>query len=163
MQPLNFPPFSLPLRRFNGREEIYDQVRKKYVTLTPEEWVRQHVVEYLVREKQVPVNLLAVEKKLEINSLAKRFDVVVFNRNVQPLMLVECKAPGVRVGEKVFDQAARYNLSLNAGLFLITNGIEHFCCRIDFENRYYVFLNEIPSYSEMLSCDGQKLQTRNDL
>ncbi|HPT02230.1 MAG TPA: type I restriction enzyme HsdR N-terminal domain-containing protein [Bacteroidales bacterium] len=133
------------------------------MTLTPEEWVRQNVVEYLIREKQVPVNLLAVEKKLEINSLAKRFDVVVFNRNVQPLMLVECKAPGVRVGEKVFDQAARYNLSLNAGLFLITNGIEHFCCRIDFENRLYVFLNEIPSYSEMLSCDGPKLPTRNGL
>jgi hypothetical protein len=117
--------------------------------------VRQHVIAYLVKEKQVPLNLIAVEKTLKINTLTKRFDVVVFDRNAKPLMLIECKAPGIRVNESVFDQAARYNLSLKAGLFLITNGIEHYCCRIDFENKLYIFMNEIPPFGEMaVICAG---------
>jgi type I site-specific restriction endonuclease len=155
MQILNFPPLELAVRQHNGRNEIYDPVRKKYILLIPEEWVRQHVIAYLVKEKQVPLNLIAVEKTLKINTLTKRFDVVVFDRNAKPLMLIECKAPGIRVNESVFDQAARYNLSLKAGLFLITNGIEHYCCRIDFENKLYIFMNEIPPFGEMaVICAG---------
>lgn len=154
MQPLNFPAYEIPQRLSNGREEIYDPVRKRYVALTPEEWVRQHVVAYLINDKLVPLGLIAVEKSLKINRMIKRFDIVVFNRNAKPLMLIECKAPEVKVSEAVFDQAARYNMSLHAGLFLITNGIDHFCCRIDFENRLYVFLSQIPSFSEMLAYAG---------
>jgi len=142
------------MRQHNIRHEIYDPVRKRYFVLTPEEWVRQHVIAYLLLEKQVPINLIAVEKTLKINNLTKRFDVVVFNRNARPLMLIECKAPGIRVSESVFDQAARYNMSLKAGLFLITNGIEHYCCRIDFENSLYVFMNEIPLFQEMVAINA---------
>jgi len=150
-QSLNFPPCKFTLRLNNGKEEIYDPVRKKYVVLTPEEWVRQHVIVFLIDQKQVPMSLISVEKKLEFNTLTKRFDVVIFNRNAVPLMLIECKAPGIKVNESVFDQAARYNMSLNAGLFLITNGLDHYCCRIDFENKLYVFLNDIPSFEEMMA------------
>jgi len=154
MQILNFPPLDILVRQQNNRREIFDPVRKKYFVLTPEEWVRQHVIAYLLLEKQVPINLIAVEKVLKINNLTKRFDLVVFDRNARPLMLIECKAPGVRVNEKVFDQAARYNMSLKAGLFLITNGIEHYCCRIDFENSLYIFMNEIPLYPDMLAINA---------
>ncbi|HPT14189.1 MAG TPA: type I restriction enzyme HsdR N-terminal domain-containing protein [Bacteroidales bacterium] len=154
MQILNFPPLEITMRQHNNRHEIYDPVRKRYFVLTPEEWVRQHVIAYLLLEKQVPINLIAVEKTLKINNLTKRFDVVVFNRNARPLMLIECKAPGIRVSESVFDQAARYNMSLKAGLFLITNGIEHYCCRIDFENSLYVFMNEIPLFQEMVAINA---------
>jgi len=154
MQILNFPPLEITMRQHNIRHEIYDPVRKRYFVLTPEEWVRQHVIAYLLLEKQVPINLIAVEKTLKINNLTKRFDVVVFNRNARPLMLIECKAPGIRVSESVFDQAARYNMSLKAGLFLITNGIEHYCCRIDFENSLYVFMNEIPLFQEMVAINA---------
>ncbi len=154
MQILNFPPLDIIVRQQNNRHEIFDPVRKKYFVLTPEEWVRQHVIAYLLLEKQVPINLIAIEKVLKINNLTKRFDLVVFDRNARPLMLIECKAPGVRVNEKVFDQAARYNMSLKAGLFLITNGIEHYCCRIDFENSLYIFMNEIPLYPDMLAISA---------
>lgn len=154
MQILNFPPLEITVRQHNNRREIYDPVRKRYFVLTPEEWVRQHVISYLLLEKHVPMNLVAVEKNLKINTLTKRFDVVVFNRNARPLMLIECKAPGIKVNESVFDQAARYNMSLKAGLFLITNGIEHYCCRIDFENSLYVFMNEIPLYQEMVAMNA---------
>ena len=151
---LNLPDFNLTVRKEEGKVWIFDIIRKKYIVLTPEEWVRQHVIAYLLLEKQVPINLIAVEKTLKINNLTKRFDVVVFNRNARPLMLIECKAPGIRVSESVFDQAARYNMSLKAGLFLITNGIEHYCCRIDFENSLYVFMNEIPLFQEMVAINA---------
>lgn len=155
MQSLNFPPLELKIRLHDGREEIFDPIRKKFVTLIPEEWVRQHVLAYLLLEKGVPLSLLSVEKTFKINGLTRRFDVVVFGRNAKPVMLIECKAPGIKISEHTFDQAARYNLSLKAGLFLITNGIEHYCCRIDFDNRLYVFLNEIPVFAEMLAYTGQ--------
>ncbi|HOW31262.1 MAG TPA: type I restriction enzyme HsdR N-terminal domain-containing protein [Bacteroidales bacterium] len=148
--PLNLPDAALSLRESNGRTEVYDFIRHRYIILTPEEWVRQHVSAYLLSQKSVPANLIAIEKKLEVNKLVKRFDLVVFDRNIRPLLLAECKAPGVKISESVFDQAARYNLTIKAPLFLVTNGLEHYCCRIDFENRLYVFLNEIPPFDGML-------------
>lgn len=145
---LNFPAYKLRLRENESRPEIYDDVRKKWVTLTPEEWVRQHVIRWLTEEKKYPASLLAVEKSISVNGLTKRCDVVAFNRQGNPLLVIECKAHDVEISQMVFDQAARYNMTLNVDLFLLTNGINHFCCRADHENQSYLFLKELPEYSK---------------
>jgi len=147
MQQLNFPQFQFKVRNISSRDEIFDPVRHKYVTLTPEEWVRQHLIAYLIQEKGFPVSLIGVEKQLVLNKLTKRFDLVVFKRNAAPLLLAECKAPGVEITEKAFDQAARYNMLLKAEYFFITNGLEHYTCRIDYENRQYIFIQDIPHFN----------------
>jgi hypothetical protein len=149
MQPLNFPHFDFRLRNLNNRDEIFDPVRHKFVTLTPEEWVRQHLIAYLVNIKGYPVSMIGVEKQLLLNKLPKRFDLVVFGRNANPFLLVECKAPGVEITEKTFDQAARYNMLLQADYFIITNGLEHYTCRLDYENRHYIFIEEIPPFGRI--------------
>lgn len=152
MQQLNFPHFDFRLRKTNNRPEIFDPVRHKYVMLTPEEWVRQHLIAFLVHIKGYPVSVIGVEKQLLINKLPRRFDLVVFGRSANPFLLVECKAPGVDITEKTFDQAARYNMLLQAEYFIITNGLEHYTCRIDYSNRQYVFIEEIPAYG----CDARE-------
>ena len=144
---LNFPVYEFRLRGQNSRPEVYDEVRKKWIVLTPEEWVRQHVIRWLVEEKKYPASLLAVEKSISVNGLTKRCDVVAFNRQGNPLLVIECKAHDVEISQPVFDQAARYNMTLNADLFLLTNGINHFCCRTDHEHKSYFFLKELPEYS----------------
>ena len=149
MQQLNFPRFEFKFRNLNNRQEIFDPVRHKFVTLTPEEWVRQHLIAYLVTNKGYPLSVIGVEKQLLLNKLPKRFDLVVFARNGNPFLLVECKAPGVGISEKTFDQAARYNMLLKAEFFLITNGLEHYSCRIDYEQKQYIFIEEIPDYAEV--------------
>lgn len=149
MQQLNFPHFEFKLRNHNNRQEIFDPIRRKYVTLTPEEWVRQHLIAYLIEVKGYPVSIIGVEKQLLLNKLPKRFDLVVFGRNAAPFLLVECKAPGVAISEKTFDQAARYNMLLQAEYFLITNGLEHYTCRIDYENKQYIFIEEVPDFGRI--------------
>jgi len=151
MQQLNFPPFEFKLRNLNNRQEILDPVRHKFVTLTPEEWVRQHLISYLTHVKGYPVSIIGVEKQLILNKLPKRFDLVIFKRNGTPLLLAECKAPGVEITEKAFDQAARYNMLLQADYFLITNGLEHYPCRIDYENKQYIFIEDVPHFSDLSS------------
>ena len=146
MQNLNFPTFQFRIRSIINRQEIYDPVRHKYVVLTPEEWVRQHLILYLSLVKNFPLSVMGVEKQLILNKRPKRFDLVVFSRNGNPYLLVECKAPGVEITEKAFDQAARYNMLLKAEYFLITNGLEHYTCRIDYENKQYIFIEEIPQF-----------------
>lgn len=148
MQQLNYPEFNFQLRLKDNREEVFDPVRRKFVALTPEEWVRQHLILYLVRFKDFPLSVIGVEKQLILNKQTKRFDLVVFSRNGNPLLLAECKAPGVDITEKVFDQAARYNMMLRAEYFLITNGLEHYPCRLDYINRQYIFIADVPHYSE---------------
>jgi len=149
LQALNFPNYNFRFRKGENRDEIFDPVRKKYVSLTPEEWVRQHLVAYLIHEKKVPVSLIGIEKGLVVNSLVKRFDAVVFSRNGIPLLLAECKAPNVEITEKVFDQAARYNLQLKATYFIITNGMEHYTCRLDYEQKKYFFIPDIPELFQL--------------
>jgi len=146
MQQLNFPHFDFVIRSRDNRQEIFDNVRRKYVVLTPEEWVRQHLIAYLTQVKRYPVTMLGVEKQLILNRMTKRFDLVVFTRNGNPFLLAECKAPGVNISESTFDQAARYNLLLKAEYFLITNGIEHYSCRLDYEAGCYIFIEEIPEF-----------------
>ena len=149
MQSLNFPEYTFKIRETEKNPQIFDPFRRKYVALTPEEWVRQHLVHYLIHEKGVPRSLISVEKSIRVNRLAKRMDAVVFSRQGTPLMLIECKAPSVQVSQATFDQAARYNLSLNVNYLLISNGIEHFCCRMDHAGKKYEFLQGIPDYDAL--------------
>lgn len=116
--------------------------------MTPEEWVRQHTLRWIVTAKLYPAGLIAVEKRITINGMERRFDAVVFDRESNPLIIVECKAPEVRITEEVFDQAARYNLNVNAAFMLITNGLTHYCCKMDHANQAYSFLKELPEYTE---------------
>lgn len=125
---------------------IFDEIRKKFVVLTPEEWVRQHVVQYLLLEKKYPKSLINVEKLVKVNGLNKRYDIVVFQPNGEIFMLIECKAPEVAISQQTFDQIARYNLKLNAQYLMVTNGLNHYFCQMDFENEKYVFLKEAPEY-----------------
>lgn len=146
---LNFPAFILRTRTQEGKPQVFDPVRKRWVALSPEEWVRQHALHLLIDVKSCPASLLAVEKLLRVNGLAKRTDIVVYGSDHQPKLIVECKAPGVRITQQVFDQAARYNLALGADVFWLTNGLKHFCCRADHDQQSYHFLKDIPEYSAL--------------
>ena len=146
MQELNFPSYAFRLKSSENKTLIFDIIRKKYVVLTPEEWVRQHVILFLIEEKKYPISLIAVEKQLKINSLLKRTDVVVFNTKGTPEILIECKAPSVAISQATFDQIARYNLTAQSNYLMVTNGLDHYFCQIDVENETYVFLKDIPNY-----------------
>jgi type I site-specific restriction endonuclease len=145
---LNFPTYQFRLRENNSRMEIFDEVRKKWVAVTPEEWVRQHAMKWLVEEKKYPASLLAVEKSISVNGLTKRCDIVAFDRNAKPILIVECKSADVEISQAIFDQAARYNMTLNADLFLLTNGLRHFCCTIDHDQKIYNFIKDLPEFSK---------------
>lgn len=149
MDNLNFPSYAYRVRNHGQSKQIFDSIRKKYVVLTPEEWVRQHLISFLVNEKKFPPALLAVEMPLMLNKLRKRADVVAYSRNGNPLVLIECKAPAVPVSQASFDQAARYCLATGIKLIIITNGIDHFCAEIDNLNQAYHFLKDIPGYPEI--------------
>ena len=146
MQKLNLPSYSFKLKSNEKHTLIFDNLRKKYLVLTPEEWVRQHVVRFLIKEKKYPASLIALEKQLIINNLKKRTDIVVFNKEGNPYIIVECKAPTIKINQDTFDQIARYNLKLNANYLMITNGLEHYFCQLDTTNETYVFLENIPDY-----------------
>jgi len=146
MQKLNLPSYSFKLKSNEKHTLIFDNLRKKYLVLTPEEWVRQHVVRFLIKEKKYPASLIALEKQLIINNLKKRTDIVVFNKEGNPHIIVECKAPTIKINQDTFDQIARYNLKLNANYLMITNGLEHYFCQLDTTNETYVFLENIPDY-----------------
>lgn len=149
METLNFPTYAYRIRMHGQSKQIFDSIRKRFVALTPEEWVRQHVISYLTNEKKFPSSLMAVEMPLKLNKMAKRADVVVFNKQGNPVVLVECKAPAVAVSQASFDQAARYCIPTQIKLVIITNGIIHYCAEIDSINARYKFLPEIPVYSDL--------------
>lgn len=146
MQQLNLPTYKFRIKSTKNKYVIFDIIRKKYVSLTPEEWVRQHIIHYLIEEKKYPPSLMGVEKKLTINNLTKRTDILIFNSDGFPDVLVECKAPNITISQNSFDQIARYNLELKANFLIVTNGLKHFFCKMDFENEKYVFLENIPDY-----------------
>ncbi len=148
MQKLNFPKFSFRLKSSENKRLIFDEIRKKFVVLQPEEWVRQHCLQYLIQVKHYPKSLMNVEKELRINNLQKRYDIVVFNPDGSIHLIVECKAANIKINQDTFDQIARYNLALNATYLMITNGINHYYCSMDFEAEAYLFLNDIPEYKE---------------
>lgn len=146
MEPLNFPSYSFRLKNSENKVAIFDDIRKKFVILQPEEWVRQHCVRYLIEEKKYPRSLINVEKELRINGLRKRYDIVVFNPDGTIHLIVECKSSKIKVNQDTFDQIARYNLALNATYLMVTNGINHYYCSMDFEKQRYEFLRDIPNY-----------------
>lgn len=150
MQQLNFPYPPERLRVVDGVQQIFDVIRRKWLILTPEEWVRQHLIQYLILEKNCPVGLISVEKGLEFNGMKRRYDLVVFSRNALPVLLAECKAPEIPITQDVFDQAARYNMVMHVPFLMITNGLKHYCCHIDLEKKSYSFLQEIPDFGEMV-------------
>lgn len=147
MQKLNLPSYTFKLKSNENKTLIFDNLRKKYVVLTPEEWVRQHFAQWMIQEKNYPISLIAIEKQLVINNLKKRTDIVVFSSEGHPNIIVECKAPHIKITQDTFDQIARYNLKLNANFLIVTNGLQHFFCKLDKENKTYVFLRDIPEYS----------------
>ncbi|WGD34216.1 type I restriction enzyme HsdR N-terminal domain-containing protein [Olleya sp. YS] len=146
MQKLNFPTYSFRFKNSENKVSIFDVVRKKFVVLQPEEWVRQHCVHYLIEVKKYPLSLINVEKELTINDLKKRYDIVVFNTDGSIHLIVECKAPKIEIKQNTFDQIARYNLALSATYLMVTNGINHYYCSMDFEAERYQFLKDIPDY-----------------
>jgi hypothetical protein len=146
---LNLPAFDVKVTEKGGRRMIFDLIRRKYVALTPEEWVRQHFVNYLIVEKYYPSNLLGNEITLRQNETSKRCDTIVYNRFLDPLMIVEYKSPDVSIKGTVFDQICRYNALLKVRFLTVSNGILHFCCRIDYETQTYTYLESIPNYDEL--------------
>ena len=146
MQKLNFPTYNFRFKNSENKAVIFDEIRKKFIFLTPEEWVRQHVIQFLLQEKKYPKSLLNVEKTLKINGLTKRYDIVIYQPNGSIFLLVECKSPQIKISQNTFDQIARYNLTLKAQFLMVTNGLNHYFCKMDFENEKYIFLNELPTF-----------------
>ena len=146
MQNLDFPKFDYRIKSKENKLSIFDIIRKKFVVLQPEEWVRQHCIHYLITVKNYPKSLINVEKMLMINGLKKRYDIVVFNPKGSIFLIVECKAANVKITQDTFDQIARYNLSLNAEYLMVTNGLNHYYCQMDVEQQRYTFLQDIPDY-----------------
>lgn len=124
-------------------------LRKKYIALTPEEWVRQHFVHYLIEHKGFPQALLANEVQIRLNATKKRCDTVLYRRDLSARLIVEYKAPSVEITQAVFDQITRYNMVLKVDYLIVTNGLQHYCCQIDYTRQAYCFLPEIPAYSEL--------------
>jgi len=146
MQELNLPVYAFRIKTEGTKKYIFDSVRKRFVLLTPEEWVRQHFMRYLNEEKKYPESLMAVEKQITLNGKLFRFDLLVYRRNGQPLLIAEFKAPGVKISQEAFDQVVRYNMSLKVERVVVSNGLQHFVCEIDYETNSYRFLNEVPDF-----------------
>ncbi len=143
---LNFPGYNFQIVEKDGKLSIFDPVRMKYVALTPEEWVRQHVLQYLVVEKHVPLTLVKSESEIRLFNTRKRFDIAVFDRNGNALLVVECKAPSVPLSQEVLDQAVRYNMTLKVGLLMLTNGLQHIFCRVDPVHASIRQIGDLPDY-----------------
>lgn len=150
MEQLNLPPYNYELRNKDGRRVILDPIRQRFVSLTAEEWVRQHFIQYLIRNLEVPQALIGVEVAIPIQDRYYRADIVVYGRQLEPVLIVECKAPSVRLSQDTFNQIGHYNKGLKVSYLVVTNGLKHYCCRIDHTNRDYLFLHEIPLYQTMI-------------
>ena len=149
MQELNLPRYEISVKRNGERLTIFDFLRRRHVALTPEEWVRQHFVHFLVEHKGYPKGLLANEVELSVGEKNLRCDSILYDPSLKPRMIVEYKAPSVVVTQKVFQQIATYNLLLHVDYLIVSNGLRHFCCRMDYEHNSYAFLSEIPSYTAL--------------
>ncbi len=146
LQQLNFPKYQFRFKNSENKISIFDVIRKRFFILQPEEWVRQHCVHYLMEEKKYPKSLINVEKELTVNNLRKRYDIVIYNTDGSIHLIVECKAPHIDINQHTFDQIARYNLTLNATFLMVTNGINHYYCQMDFDNECFNFLKDIPDF-----------------
>ena len=149
MQTLNLPSFDIHLKSTDGRPLVFDSLRRKYVTLTPEEWVRQHFVNYLIQYKGYPKGLMGNEVMIQLNNTKKRCDTVLFRRDLTARMIVEYKAPHIEITQAVFNQITRYNMVLKVDYLIVSNGLQHYCCKIDYDNMKCTFLRDIPTYDEL--------------
>ncbi len=149
MRRLNFPEYALQYKTIEDKEYIFDIIRKKYLVVGPEEIVRQHLIHFLIEERHYPKGRINVEKQLILNKMKRRTDLMVFDVNAQPILIAECKAPEIKISQETFEQVARYNLVYQVAHLLVTNGLQHFCCRIDLKNGQFNFLENIPFYKEL--------------
>jgi|TARA_B110000285_G_scaffold230326_1_gene296738 hypothetical protein len=149
MQKLNLPSFQFKLKSSENKQLIFDIIRKKYVVLTPEEWVRQNLIHFLIKEKNYPISLISCEKQLLVNKLKKRFDLLIYGPNGTPILIIECKSPKVKISQDTFDQIARYNMELKSEFLVVSNGIIHYSCKVNHEDQSYIFLEEIPKYEDI--------------
>ncbi|MBA4739141.1 MAG: type I restriction enzyme HsdR N-terminal domain-containing protein [Flavobacteriaceae bacterium] len=146
MLKLSFPNYEFRLKKIDEKRFIFDEIRKKYIELTAEEWVRQNCIKFLINEKKYKSQLIAVEKKIILNNLTKRFDIIAYDNNGDPNLLVECKAPNIAIRQETFDQILTYNRVINSKYLMITNGIIHYYCKIDNIDNKINFLKDIPNY-----------------
>ena len=151
MQVLNLPPAPLKIRQRDGRNEVFDPLRRRFVRLTPEEWVRQHFVGYMQSHLGFPPEVIANEVTLVQNGLQRRCDTVVYGPHAEPLLIVEYKSPEVRITQRTFDQICRYNMQLRVGWLVVSNGLQHFCCQMDYAQGSYRFLPQLPTYAQLLA------------
>ena len=149
MLSLNLPPYATKIAVRDGKNTIWDVIRRKYVALTPEEWVRQHFVHFLIEHKGYPTSLLANEVALTLNGTSRRCDTVLYDRTLSPRMIIEYKAPHIPITQKVFDQICRYNLVFRVDYLIVSNGLSHYCCRMDYAHQSYEFLTDVPEYGEL--------------
>ena len=147
MQKLNLPEYIFRIKQENAKQLIFDKIRKKFIVLTPEEWVRQNFIEYLKNEKKYPAALMAVEKQVIVNGKQRRFDLLIYNRKGLPQAIVEFKSPDVKITQETFDQVVRYNMALCVEKVIVSNGLQHFACEIDYKRNSYNYLNEIPVFT----------------
>lgn len=146
---LNLPPYEIKIGVKDGKRTILDILRRKHVALTPEEWVRQHFVHYLIEHKGYPMGLMANEVELRIGEKRLRCDTILYSKQLQPRMIIEYKAPTVQLQQKTFDQITAYNLQLHVDYLVVSNGLHHYCCRMDYDNQKYLFLKDIPDYENI--------------
>ena len=149
MNPLNLPQYAVKVAEKDGKRTIFDDLRRKYVALTPEEWVRQHFVHYLTGHLGYPAGLLANEVELKIGEKKLRCDTLLYNRGMKPQMIIEYKAPHIALTQKVIDQISVYNMLLHVDYLVVSNGIQHICCKMDYNDKKYLFLKEIPTYENI--------------
>ncbi len=149
MYELNLPAYDFRVKKENGQTSIFDDIRKKFVALTPEEWVRQHVMHFLIEQKHYPASLMNVEVAMTINTMSRRADVVCYDSQGNVLLVVECKAPQVKITQLVFEQIAQYNMLLKSSYLLVTNGLQHYVCKINHEGKSYEFIQDIPDYNNL--------------
>lgn len=148
MRQLNFKQYSFRFKNRENKPLIFDVVRKKFMVLTPEEWVRQNTIQYLVKELNIPLSLINVEKQIKLHGAIKRYDIVTFNPDGSIHLIVECKADSIKISQDTFDQIARYNLVLKSTFLMVTNGMDHYYCKMDLQNQRYSFLETLPEYQK---------------
>jgi hypothetical protein len=148
MERLNFPPSAVQLKNKENKPLVFDQIRKKWLRCTPEEWVRVHCLNYLIHTLNYPASWIKVENEINLYNTRKRFDIMVVNPNRGNLLLVECKAPSVKLDQQVFDQIARYNLEAKSQYMMLTNGMNHYFCTMDYTNQRYHFIKELPNFTQ---------------
>lgn len=146
---LNLPTYSFRIEQQSGKKLIFDEIRKKTLVLTPEEWVRQNFIRFMVEEKKYPASLLAIETGLKLNRNQFRADLLVYDRRGKPLLIVEFKAPSVKISQLAFDQITRYNMTFQVPYLIVSNGLSHYCCKVNAEEQTYAFLKEIPTFDQL--------------